>query len=147
MAKAKNFSGSMRQLLSYLGKEKIVISVIAVIAISATALSVLTPKLLGNATDEIFDGVMRMIDGAGSIYINVVGRILLQLIAIHIVSILLNYIQGYIMTGVSMRITYKLRSELSEKIHRLPLKYFDNDFHRKEVTEIFCYTASKPWWA
>ena len=134
--KAKDFKGSMRNLAAYLGAEKFVIALISVVAIASTVLAVLGPRILGGATDEIFEGLMRMTGGVGGINFSRIGNIMLTMIAIHGVSIIFNYIQGYIMAGVSMRITYKLRNQLSEKIHRLPLKYFDKTSHGDVLSRI-----------
>jgi len=134
--KAKDFKGSMLRLAAYLGAEKAVMVLVCVVAITSTVLAVFAPRILGGATDEIFDGMMRMLDGTGGIDFSRVGAILLQLVALHSASILFNYIQGYVMAGVSMRITYKMRNQLSEKIHRLPFKYFDKTPHGDVLSRI-----------
>ncbi|MCL2456288.1 MAG: ABC transporter ATP-binding protein/permease [Defluviitaleaceae bacterium] len=125
--KAKDFRGALRRLFSYLGAEKVVMFFTAVLAISATITGVVSPRILGEATDEIFRGVILVLRNDGEINFLRVGKIILFMASLHATNIFLNYIQGYLMAGVSMRITYKLRSELSEKIHRLPLKYFDKN--------------------
>jgi len=134
--KAKDFKGSMRRLASYLCAEKATLALVCAAAIGSTVVAVLIPRILGGATDEIYDGMMRMINGLGSIDLSRVGVILLQVAALLAVSILFNYAQGYIMAGVSTRITYKLRAELSDKIHRLPLRYFDKNAHGDVLSRI-----------
>ncbi|MCL2420533.1 MAG: ABC transporter ATP-binding protein/permease [Defluviitaleaceae bacterium] len=124
---AKDFGRAMRQLVAYLGKHRWVIGLVVLLAIISAGLGVLAPRFLGAATDEIFSGVMAMTAGTGGINFTAIGRIMLQLMLIHGASIAFNYIQGYIMAGVSMRIMYQLRNELSQKIHRLPLQYFDKN--------------------
>ncbi|MCL1885003.1 MAG: ABC transporter ATP-binding protein/permease [Defluviitaleaceae bacterium] len=130
--KPKDFRGAMRKLLAYIGAEKSVIALTAVIAVAATVMGVLAPRVLGGATDEIFLGTMR----AEGINFERIGIIMLQMIALHSLNICLNYIQGYIMAGVSMRIMYRLRTQLSEKIHRLPLKFFDKNSHGDVLSKI-----------
>jgi len=134
--KAKDFKGSIKKLASYLGAEKKVVIFSSIIAVAATVLSVFAPRVLGTATDEVFSGLMLSVQGVGSINFGRVGTIMLQMIAIFTISMLFNYIQGFIMTGVSMRITFKLRAQLSEKIHRLPLKYFDKSSHGDVLSRI-----------
>jgi len=134
--KAKDFKGSMRRLIGYLGAEKKVIAATALLAIISTILGVLAPRILAMATDEIFDGVVLMAQGLGGINFNRVGTILLTIAALHGVNIVFNYFQGYIMAGVSARITYKLRMEISNKIHKLPLNYFDKTPHGDVLSRI-----------
>jgi len=125
--KPLDFKKAMRQLLAYIGNYKWVMLLSIVMAVVSTGLGVLSPRLLGNATDEIFNGVLLMLDGSGGINFAAMGFIMIQLIVINLVAIVFSYLQGYIMAGVSMRIMYRLRKEISEKIHRLPLKYFDKN--------------------
>ncbi|MCL1843540.1 MAG: ABC transporter ATP-binding protein/permease [Defluviitaleaceae bacterium] len=134
--KAKDFGGAMRQLFRYIGTERKIIAATAVIAIISTVMAVIAPRILGNATTEIFAGFMRMNQNIGGINMARIGRILLIMIFLHATNIIFNYAQGYIMAGVSMRITYKLRAEISEKIHRLPLKYFDKNPHGDVLSRI-----------
>ena len=136
MEKAKDFKGSMLRLAAYLGAEKLVMVLVSVVAIGSTVLGVLAPRILGEATDEIFDGMMRMMGGLEGIDFSRVGTIILQLVALHSASILFNYVQGYIMAGVSMRITYRMRNQLSKKIHRLPFRYFDKNTHGDVLSRI-----------
>ena len=118
--KAKDFKGSMKQLIKYLGTEKIVIVATAILAIISTVLGVLAPRILAEATDTIFAGVL-----VGAIDFTRVGRILVIILCLQGFNIAFNYLQGFIMAGVSARISYKLRTQISAKIHKLPLKYFD----------------------
>jgi len=134
--KAKDFKGSMKKLVGYLGAERRVIIATGFLAVLSTVMGVLSPRVLGLATDAIFDGVMLMSRSAGSINFNRVGTILLIMMGLHGFNILFNFLQGYIMAGVSVRITYRLRNELSEKIHRLPLKYFDKNSHGDVLSRI-----------
>ena len=101
----------MKLLISYLGAEKIVIMLTALLAVTSTTLAVLAPWVLAKATDTIFDGVR-----VGDVNFSRIGTILLTVVALHAVNILFNYLQGFIMVGVSARITYKLRTQISNKI-------------------------------
>jgi ATP-binding cassette subfamily B protein len=112
----------MKQLIIYLGKHKWVIALVITMAVLSSGLGVIAPRLLGAATDEIFRGIT----GTG-INFAAIGTIMLQLIAIHGTSIIISYLQGFIMAGVSMRVMYRMRKDISEKIHRLPLQYFDKN--------------------
>lgn len=134
--KAKDFKGAMRQLAAYIGAEKAIIAVCAVIAIAANILGVLAPMVLGGATDEVIYGLRRMGEGTGGIDFGRIGTIMLVMIGLHGANILFNYLQGYIMAGVSMRITYRLRTQISNKIHKLPLKFFDKSSHGDVLSRI-----------
>jgi len=131
--KAKDFKGSLKKLIGYLGAERFVIAATAVLAVIAAILGVLAPRILAEATDEIVYGVM---ENAGIINFSRIGQILLTIVVIQVVNIAFNYSQGFIMAGVSARITYKLRTEISEKIHKLPLKYFDKNAHGDVLSRI-----------
>ncbi|MCL2605081.1 MAG: ABC transporter ATP-binding protein/permease [Defluviitaleaceae bacterium] len=128
--KAKDFKGSMRRLIAYLGAEKTAITMIISMAVASTVLAVSGPLILGKATDTIFAGFVTSID------FQRLGTILGIYAAIQIVNITFNYFQGFVMAGVSTRITYKLRNELSGKIHRLPLRYFDKTPHGDVLSRI-----------
>jgi len=134
--KAQDFKGAMRQLFTYLGAEKGVMAATAVVAVAATVMGVLAPRVLGTATDEIVSGFMRISQGVGGFDWDAIGQIMLIMVGLHSLNIIFNYVQGYIMAGLSMRITYKLRTQISEKIHRLPLKYFDKNSHGDVLSRI-----------
>jgi ATP-binding cassette subfamily B protein len=128
--KAKDFKGSMRRLISYLGTEKYVISIIIFFAVAAVTMGVFGPRILGQATDTIFAGLTTGID------FRRLGTFLGTYAAIQSVNISFNYGQSFIMAGVSTRITYRLRNQISEKIHRLPLQYFDKTPHGDVLSRI-----------
>lgn len=134
--KARDFKGTMKKLLDYLGVYKISILVVLIFAATSAALSVVGPKILGNVTTEIFRGVMAKIQGTGNIDFTYIANTMLKVLIIYLVSALFAYIQGWIMSGVSMKVSYNLRKELSEKINRLPLKYFDNTNHGEVLSRI-----------
>jgi ATP-binding cassette subfamily B protein len=124
--KARDFKGTMKQLIQYLGKYNWLILVVLLLAAASTVFTILGPKILGQATTLIFDGVIGIISGTGSgIDLVGVGAILIRVLILYVISALLSLFQGYVMAGVSMDITYRLRQDISTKIHRLPLRYFD----------------------
>ncbi|MCL2187864.1 MAG: ABC transporter ATP-binding protein/permease [Defluviitaleaceae bacterium] len=128
--KAKDFKGSMRHLLSYIGAEMTIITVVMIFAVISTVLGVFGPRILGQATDEIFTGLILGIN------FRRIGTILTIFGTIQVINILFNYAQGFIMAGLSARITYRLRTQISEKIHRLPLQYFDKNSHGDVLSRI-----------
>ena len=124
--KARDFKGTMKQLIQYLGKYNWLILVVLLLAAASTVFTILGPKILGQATTLIFDGVVGVISGTGSgIDLVGVGAILIRVLILYVISAILSLFQGYVMAGVSMDITYRLRQDISAKIHRLPLRYFD----------------------
>ncbi|MEA4854413.1 MAG: ABC transporter ATP-binding protein [Christensenella sp.] len=135
--KAKDFKGSMGRLLKYLGKYKAAIVVVFVFAIASTIFAIIGPKLMGNATTVLFEGVMGQISGSGTgVDFTKIGNILVTLIVLYGISALFGYIQGYIMTGVSMKVTYRLRQDISKKINKLPLSYFDKNSHGDVLSRV-----------
>lgn len=124
--KAKDFKGTVKQLGSYLGHYKASIVAVLFFAIGGTAFSIIGPKVLSKATTELFNGLMGKLTGAGGIDFNKIGRILLVLLGLYVVSACLSFIQGWIMTGISQKLSFRLRQEISEKINRMPMKYFES---------------------
>lgn len=127
--KAKNFGKTLKQLLSYLKGYKVAMFFVVVFAIGSTVLTIVGPKILGNITTEIFNGLMRKISNTGGIDFDLINHTVIILIALYIASALCSGIQGVIMAGVSNDISYRLRNSLSEKINKLPMKYFDKKTH------------------
>ncbi|MDR5588848.1 ABC transporter ATP-binding protein [Clostridium aquiflavi] len=134
--KAKNFKGTMSKLMKYLSEYKIPIIFVFVFAIGSTIFSIVGPKILGNATTELFEGLMRKVSGGSGIDFDKIAKILGALICLYVISAIFSFIQGILMTNVSQKLTYTLRKELSEKIHRMPMKFFDSRTHG-EVLSIF----------
>ncbi|MGG0177248.1 ABC transporter ATP-binding protein [Gottfriedia acidiceleris] len=134
--KAKDFKGSMAKLMSYLGVHKKTIVFVFILAIISTVFTILGPKILGKATDEIFSGVMKQISGSGKINFGKISVIGLWLIGLYLLSSLFAYLQGYVMSGVTMKVTFKLRSDINDKIHKLPLSYFDQTSHGEVLSRI-----------
>ena len=124
--KAKDFKGTTKKLINdYLAKYKIALIVVIIFAIGSTIFSIIGPKILGNATTEIFNGLVNKISGNGGIDFGKVGTILLTLLGLYIVSAIFSFIQSYVMTNVSQKLTYTMRNNLAKKINNLPMNYFD----------------------
>ena len=124
--KPRDFKGTMTKLLRYLSPYKIQFIIVFIFATASTIFNIVGPKILGQATTKLFEGVVGTIAGTGSgIDFVGIGNILLLLAGLYIAATLFSFAQGWIMTAVSMKITYRFRREISEKINRLPLRYFD----------------------
>lgn len=137
--KAKDFKGTFGKLLKYLGKYKISIAIVMVFAILSTVFSIVGPKVLGEATTILFEGVMNIISENGlGIDFAGIRNILFILLALYIASAVFSYVQGWIMTKVTMNVTYKLRKDISHKINKLPLSYFD----KKTQGEVLSYITN-----
>ena len=134
--KAKDFGGTMKKLINYMSAYKIGIFFVAVFAIGSTVFSILGPKVLGKATTEIFNGLISKISGGDGIDFGKIGKILIALLCLYAVSALLSFLQGFIMTGISQKMTYRMRKEISEKINRLPVKYFDKTTHGEVLSRV-----------
>jgi ATP-binding cassette subfamily B multidrug efflux pump len=125
--KARDFKGTMAKLIAYLGSYRAPILVVMVFAVASTVFNILGPKILGKATTKLFEGVMAQIAGSGAgIDFEYIGRIILTTLALYLGSSLFGYVQGWIMSGISMDITYRFRKDIAEKINRMPFKYFDS---------------------
>ena len=124
--KAKDFQGSMKKLMGYMEKYRVRLFLMLIFAIGGTIFSIIGPTILGDATTEIFNGLVAKINGTGGIDFGKVGQILLFLLGLYVLSACLSFIQGFIMSGISNDVTYSLRQDISEKIHRMPLKYFES---------------------
>jgi ATP-binding cassette subfamily B protein len=124
--KAGNFRGTMKKLLKYMSKYKRNFIVVFVFAIASTAATIVGPKMLGEATTKLFEGVVAQISGTGSIDFDAIALILLVTLGLYLLSALFSFVSGWIMANVSTNITYRFRKDISEKINRLPLKYFDS---------------------
>ena len=123
--KAKDVKGTTKKLGQRLSNYKIAIIIVMIFAIGSTIFSIVGPKILGNATTEIYTGLMNKINRTGGIDFAKIGKIILFALGLYVVSTLFSMIQSYIMAGVAQKVTYKIRNELTEKINRLPMKYFD----------------------
>ncbi|MBE0067979.1 ABC transporter ATP-binding protein [Thermoanaerobacterium thermosaccharolyticum] len=134
--KANDFKGTMKKLMSYLGDYKFSILFVIIFAAGSAALSIAGPKILSKAITKLYEGVMAKISGTGNIDFNYIGKIILILIGLYLLSSGFGYIQGWIMTNVAMKVTYKFRKDIMEKINRMPLKYFDGTNHGEILSRI-----------
>jgi ATP-binding cassette subfamily B protein len=134
--KAQDFKGTMKKLIAYMGVYRVGIVIAIIVAIASTAANIAGPKILGQATTELFEGVMAQMSGTGSIDFNTIGRILLFTLALYLVSAVFAYIQGWIMANIATNIAFRLRRDISEKMNRIPLKYFDGTTHGEVLSRI-----------
>ncbi len=134
--KAKDFKGTIKKLWGYLSKYKIALIIVVLFTIASTIFSVVGPKILGNATTELFNGVISKYTGGAGINFTKIGKILLFLLALYICSAIFSYIQGIIMTNISQKLAYRLRKEVSKKINKLPMKFYDNKTHGEILSVI-----------
>ena len=134
--KAKTFKGSVLRLLVFLKPFAPVLTVIIICAIASTVFNIIGPKILGTATTTLAEGLALKYTGNGGIDFNKIADILTKLLIIYILSAAFSYIQSWIMAGVTQKVTYKLRKDISEKINRLPLKYFDHQTHGEVLSRV-----------
>ena len=123
--KAKDFKGTIGKLFRYIGKYKAAVVVVAIFAIGSTVFNIVGPKILGKATTEIFNGLVSKVSGGSGMDFGKIGQILLITLGLYVVSALCSFIQGMIMTGISQKTTYRLRKDITEKVNRMPMDYFD----------------------
>ena len=135
--KARDFKGTMKRLILYLKPYQVSIIVILVLAAISTVFNIFGPKILGKAITRLFEGVMGMIAGTGTgIDFEYIGRIIILMATLYLISALINYVQGWVMSGITAKITYQFRQDISEKINRMPLKYFDGTNHGEVLSRI-----------
>lgn len=135
--KAKDFKGTIKKLTSYLKVYKISIFIVVIFAFGSAAFSIAGPKILGEATTKLFEGLVSKVTGSTEgIDFGYISNILTILLGLYIVSALFSFIQGYIMSGVAQRISFKLRKSISEKINKMPLKYFDKQTHGEVLSKV-----------
>lgn len=134
--KAKDFKGSISKLMSYIGRYKIGIFAVMLFAAVATVFNVIGPKILGKATTALSEGLMRKIAGTGGMDFNYIGKILIIVLCLYLVSVIFSFCQGWIMTGITQKVCYRLRKEISEKINRMPMKYFESRTYGEVLSRI-----------
>ena len=134
--KAKDFKGSIKKLINYIGKYKIAICIVMIVTTVSTVFNVIGPKILGKATTALSEGLMKKIAGTGSIDFGRIGSILIAVLCLYLASAMFNFIQGWIMTGVTQKVCYRLRKEISEKINRMPMKYFESRTYGEVLSRI-----------
>lgn len=134
--KAKDFKGTIKKLMKYLSEYKIGLIFVLLFAIGSTIFNIAGPKILGKATTEIFTGLVGKVSGSSGIDFQKIAHILIFLMCLYVTSAIFSFIQGYIMTGVSQKLTYRLRKEISEKINRMPMNYFDTRTHGEVLSRV-----------
>ena len=134
--KAKDFKGTMKKLLAYMRRYLPSIVIALLCAVGGTVFSIFGPKILGQATTKLFEGVIAMLTGTGGIDFAAIGQILLFLAGLYVLSALLSYVQGWVMAGISTKVSYAMRTDISRKIDRLPMSYFDRVPHGEVLSRI-----------
>ncbi len=134
--KAKDFKGSMKKLIAYIGSYKAAVLFVMVLAVCSTVFSVLGPKIMGMATTTLSEGLLHKISGTGSIDFAKIAKILLFTLGLYLTSSVFSFFQGWIMTGINQKVCYRLRKEISEKIHRMPMKYFESRTYGEVLSRI-----------
>ena len=124
--KAKDFKGTIKKLLSHIGRFKVVLVLVAIFAIAGTVFNIIGPKILGRATTELFTGLVAKVSGTGSINFEKIAFILLSLLGLYLFSSVFSFFQHWLMSGVTQKVCYGLRRDISEKINRMPMKYFES---------------------
>ena len=136
VTKAKDSKGTSLKLFTLLKQYKVSLFIVILFAIGSTIFTIIGPKILGNITTEIFNGLMLKISGTGSIDFDKINGIIITLVLLYLVSLLFSFLQGFIMSNVSAKISYRLRTDLIEKINRLPMKFFDTKTHGEVLSRI-----------
>ena len=134
--KAKDFKGSMKNLIVYMSRYKFRLCLVLLCAIAGTTFSIVGPKILGKATTELFNGLVAKVQGTGGIDFEKIGQILLSVMALYLVSAAFSLIQGFVMTGISNDVSYSLRKEISQKINRMPMKYFESRTYGEVLSRV-----------
>jgi ATP-binding cassette subfamily B protein len=134
--KAKDFKGTLKRVLKYIGPYKFPILCVMLFAVGSTIFNIIGPKVLGKATTEIFTGLVGKVTGGDGIDFGKIGRILITLLILYGASSIFSFIQGFIMTGVTQKLTYRMRKDISEKINRLPMNYFDTKTHGEVLSRV-----------
>lgn len=134
--KAKDFKGTMKKLLASLSKYNIGFLLVFIFAIGSTIFTVIGPNIMGDATNVITDGILSKVNGESGIDFTKLENILLQLILMYVASAVFSFIMGLILTGITQRVTYKFRKDISEKIHRMPMNYFDTTSHGEILSRV-----------
>ncbi|MCX6384029.1 MAG: ABC transporter ATP-binding protein, partial [Actinobacteria bacterium] len=135
--KPRDFKGTMAKFIKYISEFKVSVITVIIFAVASTIFAIVGPKILGKATTKLFEGVIGKIAGTGSgIDFRYIGNIILIAVSLYFISALFSYIQGWIMSGVSMKMTYRFRKDISQKINRMPLKYFDGTNHGEVISRV-----------
>ena len=134
--KAKDFKTAMKRLLNYMKRYRLQLAVMMIFAVGSTIFNIVGPKVLGKATTELYEGLVSKISGGAGIDFWKIGEILLFALGLYLISSAFSFIQGFIMTGISNQVTYNLRKDISAKINKIPLKYFESRTHGEILSRI-----------
>ena len=135
--KPKDFKQTTKKLVNtYLAKYKFSLIIVFIFAIGSTIFTIVGPKILGNATTEVFNGIVSKMSGGSGIDFTKIAQILITLLVLYVISAIFSFIQGFTMTRVSQKVTYKLREDISKKINKLPMKFFDKKNHGEVLSII-----------
>ncbi len=135
--KAKDFKGTTSKLIkNYLSKYKFLLLIVFIFAVGSALFTIVGPNILGNATTEIFNGLVSKLSGGEGINFGKIGQILLTLLGLYVLSAVFSFVQGFTMTNVAQKITFKIRNDIVEKINRLPMRYFDKKTHGEVLSVI-----------
>ena len=136
MEKAKDFKGTVKKLVSYMSRFKAAVFAVCIFAIGSTIFNIVGPKILSKATTEIFNGLVSKVSGGAGMDFEKIGQILMFVMAIYLLSASFNFFQSWIMSGVSQKMTYNMRKEISEKIHRIPMKYYESNTYGEVLSRV-----------
>jgi ATP-binding cassette, subfamily B, multidrug efflux pump len=134
--KPRDFKGTLNNLVRYIGQYRGLIVVVWLLAIASTVATIVGPKILGKATTKLFDGVLAKIAGTGTVDFTYIGHIIIEVLLLYLLSAILAYIQGWVMTDIAINITYRFRKDIAEKVNRMPFKYFDGTNHGEILSRI-----------
>ncbi len=136
MEKAKDFKGTLRKLLNYVKPFKAAIIAVMIFAVGSTVFNIAGPKVLSGATTEIFNGLVSKVSGGSGVDFDKIARILLTVMGMYVLSGSFMFVQGWLMSGVSQKMTYRMRKDISEKIHRIPMKYYESNTHGEVLSRV-----------
>jgi len=134
--KPKDFSGTMRKVFKYIGHYRRQLLLVLIFAVGGSVFNIIGPRILGRATTEIFHGLMRQLSGGEGVDFNRVASLLLTALGLYVTSSLSSLVMGYVMTGISQRTSYRMRREIAAKIHRMPMKYFEEQTHGDVLSRV-----------
>lgn len=134
--KAKDFKGTLKKLVHYMNAYKVQMLFVVIFAIGGTIFNIVGPKILGKATTEIFNGLVSKVSGGAGMNFTKIGQILLFTLGLYVISAAFSFIQGLLMTSISQKTTYRLRKEISEKINRMPMRYFDSKTYGEVLSRV-----------
>ncbi len=134
--KAKDFKGTVRKLIKYIAQYKAAVIAVMIFAVGSTIFNIAGPKVLSNATTEIFNGLVSKVQGGDGINFEKIAEIILMVMGMYVLSASFGFVQGWLMTGISQKMTYRMRKEISEKIHRIPMKYYESNTHGEVLSRV-----------